>query len=160
LQKDLRRLLSTKFGEDLDSAPWGIDGCGIPTSAVSLFSLASGSAQMLAPLDSVQKIIRAMQKYPELVGGTEDFTSQVIKACGGRAVIKTGAEGVFLGMIFENKIGFALKALDGHSRASQAATAYLLRKWGGLSHWENPPVRNWKGDIVGSVQVIEKQERT
>ena len=87
----------------------------------------------------------------------------MIAGCDGKALLKTGAEGVFAGVSFAGQFGFAVKAVDGSARASEAATAYLLKKWGVLSEenfeklsmWTNPPVKNWKGDQVGLIKVIE-----
>ena len=44
----------------------------------------------------------------------------------GRVAIKTGAEGVFVAIIPERRMGLALKITDGAGRASEAAVAALL----------------------------------
>lgn len=164
LQKMLRKRLSEALHQDLEKAPWGVDGCGIPTSQIPLRSLALGMAALLAKTESApQKIADAMLMHPELVGGTEDFTSRLIAGCEGQALLKTGAEGVFAGVSFTGHFGFAVKAIDGSARASEAVTAYLLKKWGVLSDekfeklsgWTHPSVKNWKGDQVGLIKVME-----
>lgn len=164
LQKMLRKRLSETLKHDLEKAPWGIDGCGIPTSQVPLRSLALGMTVLLAQAQNApRKIAEAMLEHPDLVGGTQDFTSRLIAGCQGKALLKTGAEGVFAGVSFVGQFGFAVKAIDGSARASEAATAYLLKKWGvlsaenfeKLSTWTNPPVKNWKGDQVGLIKVME-----
>jgi L-asparaginase II len=104
-------------------------------------------------------MIGAIQKYPEYMGGTMDFSSRVTGASEGQALIKTGAEGVFAGVLFEKRQAFALKALDGQTRASQAAVHYLLNHWGvaGIEGLGPSEIRNWNNEVVGSVRVCEKR---
>jgi len=46
--------------------------------------------------------------------------------------VKTGAEGVFVGIIPGRGIGIALKVEDGHHRASEAVMAALLVRLGAV----------------------------
>jgi L-asparaginase II len=49
-----------------------------------------------------------------------------MRAMGGRAAVKTGAEGVFAAIIPEKRLGIAVKIEDGASRAAEATIASLL----------------------------------
>jgi L-asparaginase II len=79
-----------------------------------------------------------------------------------RAFVKTGAEGVFCGFVPEQGLGFALKVDDGASRASEVATAALLRRIDAVTDADiarapelfAPPVRTRKGVEAGVVRAV------
>jgi L-asparaginase II len=166
-QVRVRRTLSEVMGLDVSKAPYGIDGCGIPTYAVPLKNLAQGMRSLISPRESAErgfaarKILEAVQREPFYLSGSDDFNTDLIVKTEGRCVIKGGAEGVYCGVIPAMGLSFALKAEDGSSRASQAATGYLLQKLGALREPEaialknslNPKIKNWKGLEVGQIRV-------
>jgi L-asparaginase II len=49
-----------------------------------------------------------------------------MRAMNGRAAIKTGAEGVFVAIVPERRIGVALKITDGATRGAECAIAAVL----------------------------------
>ena len=71
-------------------------------------------------------------------------------------IVKTGAEGVFVALLPNKKIGVAVKILDGSTRAAEAAIALILVRLGVLNK-DHPAVakrlfcemRNWSGKITG-----------
>lgn len=166
-QVRLRKTLSEVMRFDHEKAHYGVDGCGILTYAVPLQNLAIGMQALINPRESdkrraaAQTILDAVRAEPFYVSGTDDFTTDFIQVTKGRCIIKNGAEGVFCGVIPEKGWAFAIKAEDGASRASQAATAFLLEKLGVLKEDEKqslkkylePKVKNWKGVEVGSIRV-------
>ncbi|MEL6641977.1 MAG: asparaginase, partial [Pseudomonadota bacterium] len=77
----------------------------------------------------------------------------------GRAVVKTGAEGVYVAVIPEKRLGVALKITDGTTRASECAIAAILVKLGVLNPDHpaaklvmTPPVKNWDGLVTGQIR--------
>jgi L-asparaginase II len=169
LQKRLRRILSEMSGEDFDKAQWGIDGCGIPTYQMSLRGVAKSLAALIpnAPVISEDRksacqIIReAVLKHPYFVGGEGDFCSDLMMTASPRLIVKSGAEGVYAGVMLQEGLSFALKVRDGHARGARVATSYLLKKLGGLTESEylklsshtEPDVKNWEGLSVGKIFV-------
>lgn len=116
---------------------WGIDGCSAPNFTCEIGHLARAMAKMAAPesLGTVRKgaakrLVEAMIAHPLLVAGTTRACSALMAAAKGKAVVKTGAEGVFVAIIPERGIGIALKIEDGHHRASEAVMAALLVRLG------------------------------
>jgi L-asparaginase II len=74
------------------------------------------------------RLREAMMRHPELVAGEGRSCTTLMRAMDGRAAIKTGAEGVFVAIIPERRLGVAVKIADGATRASECAiTAILVR---------------------------------
>lgn len=163
VQQALRKKLSEIYDMDLDQALWGTDGCGIPTSAISLRVMVSALARFAAR-PAGQEILNAIAKEPDLVSGDGGFCTEVTRVTRGRIFAKTGAEGVFTALDPHRGLYFALKVRDGASRASFAGIAQLLRQQGcfsvseivSLSSFLNLPLRNWAGDRVGEIRVVLK----
>ncbi len=161
VQQALRKKLSEIYDMDLDIAPWGLDGCGIPTSAISLRVMVSALSRF-ANRSAGRQILQAIAKEPDLVSGDGGFCTEVTRVTRGRIFAKTGAEGVFTALDSDRGLFFALKVRDGASRASYAGIANLLRQEGcfsasemdSLSGFLNPPVKNWAGDRVGEIKVV------
>ncbi len=153
-------------GADLERAPLGVDGCGIPVAAVSLTAAALAFAR-LACLDGVPgedlaalaAVRNAMASEPAYVGGTGRFDSALIAATGGRIVCKAGAEGVHCDALVRERAGLALKVVDGSRRATAPAAVAFLKALGGfeprelesLAAYAQPDVRNVAGRVVGRV---------
>lgn len=131
--------------EEMTGAPaqgWGIDGCSAPNFTCEIGHLARAMAKMAAPeslgpnsLGSVRakaakRLVNAMMAHPLLVAGKGRACSALMEAANGKAAVKTGAEGVFVGIIPARGIGIALKIEDGNSRASEAVMAALLVRLG------------------------------
>ena len=170
VQQRVLGLLESMYGVDLSAAPWGIDGCGIPTFAAPLANIALAMARLGVPddqparrQDACARVRRAMAAHPLLVAGGGRFCSRVIAAAPGRALVKTGAEGVFAACFPDLGLGVALKAEDGATRAAEAATAYLLAKFdvlgesaaAELADLLDSPVTNRAGRVVGRIRTSE-----
>ena len=164
VQRRLRSVMSDLSGVDADSYPYGTDGCGIPTLATPLRSLARAMASMADPsglsskhADAATRIRAAMNAEPFMVAGTGRFCTRINGALPGVAQVKTGAEGVFCGMLPTMGLGVALKMWDGAGRAAEVAMASLLSHLGVLpaAQYEellHPPVKNVVGLLVGEMR--------
>lgn len=143
-----------------ESSPgYGIDGCSAPNFATTVTGLARAMARFAAASDSgdtrqraMHRLTRAMAAHPELVAGEGRSCTELMRAMEGRVSIKTGAEGVFVAIIPERRMGLALKIADGATRASEAAVVALLVRLGVLDA-QHPAAkkrldavqRNWRG---------------
>ncbi|WP_208348816.1 asparaginase [Pseudaestuariivita rosea] len=154
--------------EELTGAPsptYGIDGCSAPNFATTVHGLARAMAFFAAAQDNgargtaAQKLVNAMTRFPELVAGETRACTELMRAMGGRVAIKTGAEGVFIAIVPEKKLGIALKISDGATRASECTIAALLVRLGVLDA-DHPasqkrlygPITNWRGLQTGHMR--------
>jgi L-asparaginase II len=139
-------------GVSLAGSVPGIDGCGIPVWSMPLDRLAAGWAA-LGRTGEGRRIYSAMLSEPYMVAGAARACTRIIEAAGGRAVVKTGAEGVYCGMAVESGASVALKARDGATRASEMAVEWAMAEL----HAGNPPeprvLRNSAGTTVGEIRI-------
>jgi L-asparaginase II len=108
---------------------------------------------------AAERLVAAMAAHPALVAGEGRGTTGLIRAAAGRAVVKGGAEGVFVAIMPERGLGMALKIEDGAGRAAEAAAAALLVRFGALerAHPEfarlaDAPLVNWRGIAHGRLR--------
>ena len=92
-----------------------------------------------------------------MMAGTGRFCTRINAALPGVAQIKTGAEGVFCGMLPTLGLGVAIKMWDGAGRAAEVAMATLLGHLGVLPAGQreeiiHPPVKNVVGLLVGEMR--------
>ena len=151
----------------------GIDGCAAPNFAVSVEAMAKSFINLISPSkfpevtqNACSRIVSAMLKYPELIGGTGRLDTMLMQAAPGQIISKVGADGVWLcGVIPSDKwptgLGIALKIEDGDDhRARPVVAAEILRQLGILSDDALPelspmPIKNRRGDIVGRVEAVD-----
>lgn len=145
---------------------FGIDGCSAPNFASSLHGMARAMAFFAAARDgagtqvsAAAALTQAMVTHPELVAGEGRACTELMRACGGRVALKTGAEAFFIAIIPERKLGVALKIVDGGTRAAECAIAAILVRLGMLdpAHpaaqtFLNAPIRNWDGLETGMIR--------
>ncbi|WP_299147473.1 asparaginase [uncultured Tateyamaria sp.] len=140
------------------SPGFGIDGCSAPNHACTLHGMARAMAKYAAaPDDSPQGRLRnAMARHPDLVAGEGRACTRLMRAMAGRVAIKTGAEGYFVAILPDQKMGVALKVTDGGTRASECAIAQILVKLGELDPdhpealaYTNGPIHNFAGLHTG-----------
>ncbi|WP_119165175.1 asparaginase [Algihabitans albus] len=168
VQQSVLGILEMMTGLDLRDAPRGIDGCGIPQYGMPLGNLALAFARFAEPNDQPERrqaacarIRRSMAEHPVMVAGHERFCTKVIAATQGRALVKTGAEGVFAAAVPELGLGVAVKIDDGQKRASEVVMAGLLNRLGLLDEGARqvlapllePPLVNRRGETVGVIRL-------
>ena len=169
IQKRILRCIAdfTEFPEN--SIAIGIDGCCVPNFALPVSAMAKSFINLIAPTkfpDATQvacrRVVAAMIKHPELIGGSERLDTQIMQAAEGRLISKVGADGVWLcGVLpcekWPTGLGIALKIADGDDYLSRPVVAVeILRQLGVLSTDDLPdmspmPIKNRRGDIVGEV---------
>lgn len=129
----------------------GVDGCGIPTFALTLERAARAFAR-LSSLDGGDRVVRAMRTCPELLRGPVAADALLIRELDGW-VAKGGAEGLFC-VASPDGLGLALKVVDGAFRAVLPALAHVLEMIGvdpgGLGHVD---VRNSLDEPVGGLRI-------
>jgi L-asparaginase II len=168
LQQTVRLTVEEVSGETVSGH--AIDGCSAPNFAVSLKGLATAMARFAtagasfsgARAGAARRLVGAMAAHPVLVGGEGGATTALIRACAGRAVVKTGAEGVFVAILPGRGLGVALKIDDGNARGSEAAIAALLARHGALERGDpayaalaDAPILNCRGFVHGHLRAAD-----
>ncbi len=167
VQQQVLGILETMTGLDLSEAPRGIDGCGIPVLGIPLGNLALAMARFAQPDDQPEarqaaclRLQQALAAEPFMMAGSGRFCTRVIEATQGRALVKTGAEGVYCGALPELGLGFALKVDDGAGRAAEVVCGRVLRRLGVIGEAETaalaavfqPTLFNRAGRAVGELR--------
>ncbi len=148
LQEELLTLVAETVGRPADEISTAIDGCGVPTFALSLAELARMFAGFAAgEPEGMETVVAAMTRRPELVGGPQAVDTLVMRSLSG-AVAKRGAEGVLCAGLPDGT-GVALKVEDGAYRASYAATGTVL----GIPELAERPLHSSRGEVVGVIAV-------
>jgi len=151
-------------GVDVGAMPVAVDGCAAPAPAVPLRSLATAMARIADPsglppirAKAARRLDEAVQAHPLLVAGFGRACTDIIKAAGGGVSVKTGAEGVYVGVVSKLGLGIALKIDDGAARAAETTIAALLAGLGAapaehpaIASLINNPVVNTRGQTVGA----------
>ena len=133
IQQGVRDAMEAVTGAAHGVENCGTDGCSIPTYAVPLKSLARGFARMATGVGlgetragAAKRLIDACMAEPFLVAGTDRLDTRLMRAAGGRVMVKIGAEGVYCGAIPELGLGIALKCDDGAARAAEVMIAAVV----------------------------------
>ena len=165
VQQAIRAAIAETCREDI--ADFAIDGCSAPNFVASLAGLATAMAGFARPdeahsgarADAARRLTAAMIAHPVLVAGEGRACTALMRAAGGRAAVKTGAEGVFMAILPEAGLGIALKIDDGSSRGSHAAVAALLARFGALdradpavAEYADAPLLNRRGIDCGRIR--------
>jgi L-asparaginase II len=160
VQQAVAKALDDYCEANTANAPWGIDGCSVPTWAMPLKNLAQGFAKLFAPGNAIgERIANAARAHPFLIAGTNKFDSKIMAAVP-RLFIKVGAEGVYCGAIPHASLGFALKIDDGAARGAEVAVANMLSKldcWTSdekakLESFSHHGMSNWRKLEVGETR--------
>jgi len=150
----------------MTSPGFGIDGCSAPNFATTLQGMATAMARMAAGETgsharnmAAARLVAAMARHPELVAGEGRACTELMRAMGGIASIKTGAEGVFVAILPGPRLGIAVKIEDGAGRAAETVIAALLARLGALDpdhpaahKYMHGPITNWRGIETGFVR--------
>ncbi|GAA6180621.1 asparaginase [Shimia sp. NS0008-38b] len=148
------------------SPGYGIDGCSAPNHASTLKGMARAMAFYASAREgqgtretAAARLRTAMAKHPEYVAGEGRACTNLMRAMGHSVAIKTGAEAYFIAILPEQKLGVALKIIDGGTRAAENAIAAVLAKLGVLdpanpeaAKYLDAPIRNWDGLQTGMMR--------
>jgi len=167
VQQRILGVLEAMTGLDLGDAPRGIDGCNIPVIGIPLGNMALAMARLGNPDDQPEarqsacaRLRKAVAAHPFMVAGSGRFDTRVMQLTGAKALIKTGAEGVYCASFPELGLGAALKVDDGAGRAAEILMGRLLVRFGILSEDQaaglggvlTTPVMNRAGHTVGETR--------
>ena len=130
--------------------PTAVDGCGVPTFALSLELMAHAFSR-LESLDGGVPVAGAMRARPELVRGDGAPDTELMRL-GNGWVAKGGAEGLLCAS--RDGLGIALKSEDGGQRPLRSALAAFLTQLGhAAGDLADVTVENSRGEVVGELRV-------
>ena len=163
VQQEIRRVISEVCGVELEGDDMGIDGCSVPTFALSLAAVATGFARLASGrglererAKAARRLMDACFAAPDLVAGEGRFDTIVMRGLRGAAFVKGGAEGVHCAALPALGIGIAVKVDDGTKRGAEMVLAILLAKLVAgaeqvLAGQLAGEMRTWRGVKVGAV---------
>jgi L-asparaginase II len=164
VQGDIEAAFAEVTGQEAPLS-YGIDGCSAPNFVASTAGVARSMALFAAPPSGVRgeamaRLRDAMRAHPLLISGEKRACAALIEATNRRAVVKTGADGVYTGIVPERGLGFCLKIDDGSRTAAEALCAAALVQIGVLEAEHpvaralmNTQIRNFNGELVGKRRV-------
>jgi len=133
-QQEILEHISIIAGYPKDNIKIGTDGCGVPVFAMPLKYLANAYLRMACPeliedkdiREAVVKITRLMNENPEMVSNTNLICSILLRDK--NIVAKGGAKGVYCFGLKEEKLGFAIKVMDGSEEEWPFIVASILEQ--------------------------------
>jgi L-asparaginase II len=179
VQISIARSVSQFSGVPVEDIAVGVDGCGVPTFGVPVRAMALMYVRLVAPpeefdeatRDACRRIVAAMTKYPEMIGGRDErLDTKIMQAARGGVVSKVGAEGVYTAAVLPCKewphgLGLAFKIEDGEDRRARPTVAIeAMRQLGVLKdgaleevkQYASFPITNRRGELVGEVRASFK----
>lgn len=164
VQKAVKAAFEDVTGET--SPMFGIDGCSAPNHACTLHGLAramsfyaSAHTRNDTRSQAAARLTEAMAQHPEFVAGEGRNCTGLMRAMDHKVAVKTGADGVFIAIIPEKRIGVAVKVMDGSVAATACVIAALLVRLGVLDpqHPEavlrlNPAITNRRDLVTGYIR--------
>jgi len=175
IQKRILRCIADFTEVPEDQIAIGIDGCAVPNFALPVSAMARSFANLVRPVrfpevtqNACSRIVDAMVRFPELIGGSTRLDTMLMQAAPGRIISKVGADGVWLcGVLpceqYPTGLGIALKVADGDDhRARPVIAVEILRQLAllaadDLTDLSPMPIKNRRGDFVGKIaSVLEK----
>ena len=144
LQVELRGIVADALG--VPDPPSAVDGCGVPTYAAPLSSMALAFSRLgRGDLPGSERITEVMRAHPVLIGGETAADTRLMLAADG-LVAKRGAEGL-LCAVLPDGTGVAAKVADGANRAAGPGLAAFL----GIQELERDAVINSRCEEVGRI---------
>jgi len=143
---EIKRLSDIKNDQEIIT---GIDGCGLPTFHLPLQAMAKIFSKT-AEEKEYQKIYKAMNEYPLLIGGPNQIDSLIMQARPNHFMVKGGAEGLMVVLNLINHECLIIKIIDGSSRAKNIIIKGFLEYLG----WLNPDEILLDENILNSQELV------
>jgi L-asparaginase II len=167
-QQCIRQVVAEMTATPLPEVYAATDGCNAPVFAVPLQNMAHAFARLADPSTlsarraaAACRLCHAMRMFPEMVAGTGDLTTNLMRVAGEHVVCKGGAEGVFgVGALAQGR-GIALKSEDGSPRGFPVLIPQLLFHLGVIAEQHyvrlqelySPLLHNTAGATIGTIRV-------
>ena len=146
VQQDMLRNVAKYCHLSLDSFELGTDGCGVPVFAMPIFNMAFAYAEMAARSKydkAARRIVESMLEFPELIAGTDQLCTDLMKVTKGKLIAKVGTEAIYCIGLLEEEVGISIKISDGNARAQGPVVIEVLSQLGILSLKERDQLAKW-----------------
>lgn len=173
VQATILNTLAEMSGTEPDAIGVGIDGCSAPCFAIPLRACALAFVRLADPSAlpeprrrAIERIVKAMITYPEMVAGEDRLDTDLMRAAQGHILSKGGAEGYHGIAFLPEALGIAMKIADGESqRSSGPAVIEVLRQLGllddaalaELCEHRRKVLKNHRGLEIGEVRPALKR---
>ena len=141
------------------------DGCSVPTFGLTIKAMAQAFCNLGR---KGGRVVEAMMAHPEMVGGTGELDTELMRVAGSKLVCKGGAETLFCAAVLPNSrwregLGLAVKIEDGQNTRTRGPVALeMLRQLEILSEPELAqlggfragPLTNHRGIKVGEFLTV------
>ncbi len=138
MQQRVRSTLERWMRVNPDEVEQAVDGCGLPTFALSLDAVAEGCARFAAA--AAEGVAGAGADLSTPWSSTRNSSpaagrldTDLMRVARGRLFAKVGAEGFYCAGVPAMKLGIALKVEDGAKRAAEPALLAVLRRVGAIT---------------------------
>jgi len=175
VQQEVLKAISFFSDREADSIPIGVDGCGLPIFILPVYNMALSYARLTgysqdpgsAYYEACKTVFDAMNEYPEMVAGTGEFDTELMRYTNGKLIAKIGAEAVYCLGIKEKNLGVCIKIADGSERAVYPVVMQLLleldvinnSEYEKLKHWHKAKLLNNLEEHIGYIiPVFQKNE--
>jgi L-asparaginase II len=135
----------------------GVDGCGIPVIATPISTAARFFAKFAAPdrfaarwRCALTRVRDAMIAHPEMVAGSDEFDTDLMRAGSGDIVSKGGAEGYHASASIQRAIGLCAKVVDGNSRAVPPFITMQLAELAALGPGQAAALASYRRKVVNN----------
>ena len=170
-QRNIRKILNKFTETKLSKKNFSLDGCSAPQYSFKIKYISKALNNLIKSYknnydysDQVRTLVNSILENPEFIGGTVSFDTKVIKASKGRIFCKSGAEGVFLFVDFQNEISGVIKITDGNERAIPIAILNIFKKFKvmskvelkNLEKKEKFELKNHAGRNIGRISLTMK----
>ncbi len=165
IQATIRDHIALLAGIDPREVVVGVDGCAAPAFALPLNAMARSLLRFGQPeglpralADACRRVARAMDTYPDMVGGQGRYDTDLMRSTSEVLLAKAGAEGVHGWVAPDRNLAMAVKVEDGQDRGYRLIVVDLLEALGFYGADEaralrerqcDPVIRNRVGDEVG-----------
>ncbi len=169
VQQEMLQCIAEMADVQPEELALGLDGCNVPTCALSLEKMAYAYARLAMPTDlpeirntSCEIVKAAFMTYPFMIAGTERFTTDLLKVTGHKFIAKDGAEAVFCLGVPDEGWGIAIKIADGNDRAMPAVVLSVLeqldlltaKEKDMLSEYTKVFFHNACGEVTGEIRSV------
>lgn len=151
VQQEILQTIAEFTNEDVNSIPFGTDGCGVPVYLLPIYKIALSYAKFSEnsenPASSYyypcRTIFESMVSFPEMVAGDKEFCTELMQVTKGKLIGKLGSEAVYCLGVKEGNLGICIKIIDGNSRALYPIVIQILKELDILDEAEFSKLKHW-----------------
>ncbi len=151
---------SIRIMSETEQIKVGVDGCGVPVFAVPIKNIAISYKNLACPdkiqnervEEAAERNVTRIAKYPDMISG-ENYLSSVLDS-DPNIIAKDGANGVLTIGLKKQRIGIAVKLIDGTQEAWSFLAQEILKKLGALT-----PEMEKKMEIFHPTYFVNDNER-